>query len=129
MPDRPDDPLDELRERIQATQDAAERLAREATGARAAYDAGDEPPEGWRTTADHEARTGELHALVSLLDSLRGLIPAELQAQLTEVVRQVLLLVRALIDWLVDRLDVGGSGSGPGRAAGAGPDVQDIPIS
>lgn len=128
MPDRPDDPLEDLRDRIQATQDAAERLAREATGARQAYEAGDTPPEGWRTTADHEARTHDLHALVTLLDSLRGLVPAELQAQLTEVVRQVLLLVRALIDWLVERLDVG---SGPARRAspGDGPDVQDIPIS
>lgn len=128
MPDRPDDPLEELRERIQATQDAAERLAREASDARETHRAGGEPPEGWRTEADHEARTGELHALVTLLDSLRGLIPAELQAQLTEVVRQVLLLVRALIDWLVERLDVG---NGPaGRTSGAhGPDVQDIPIT
>lgn len=128
MPDRPDDPLEELRERIQATQDAAERLAREASDARETHRAGGEPPEGWRTSADHEARTGELHALVTLLDSLRGLIPAELQAQLAEVVRQVLLLVRALIDWLVERLDVG---TGPaGRAGGAdGPDVQDIPIT
>lgn len=128
MPDAPDDPLEELRQRIQATQDAAERLAREASDARETHRAGGEPPEGWRTEADHEARTGELHALVTLLDSLRGLIPAELQAQLTEVVRQVLLLVRALIDWLVERLDVG-KGTG-GRTAGVdGPDVQDIPIT
>lgn len=128
MPDRPDDPLDELRQRIQATQEAAERLAREASDARETHRAGGEPPEGWRTEADHEARTGELHALVTLLDSLRGLIPAELQAQLTEVVRQVLLLVRALIDWLVERLDVGGGASG--RAGSTdGPDVQDIPIT
>jgi len=128
MPDRPDDPLEELRQRIQATQDAAERLAREASDARETHRAGGEPPEGWRTEADHEARTGELHALVTLLDSLRGLIPSELQAQLTEVVRQVLLLVRALIDWLVERLDVGNAQGGRMRGAD-GPDVQDIPIT
>lgn len=124
----PDDPLEDLRARIQATQEAAERLAREASDAREAHRAGEEPPAGWRSEADHEARTGDLHALVTLLDSLRHLIPAELQAQLTEVVRQVLLLVRALIDWMVERLELGsGPGGRPGRADG--PDVQDIPIS
>ncbi|WP_255450744.1 hypothetical protein [Conexibacter sp. W3-3-2] len=39
--------------------------------------------------------------------------------------RQVLLLVRALIDWLVERM---GPASATPRPAGAGPDVQDIPI-
>lgn len=124
MADRPDDPLDELRRRIQDTQDAAERLAREAGDAREAHRLGAVPPAGWRTTADHEARAGDLHALAALLESLRHLVPAELQAQISEVVRQVLLLVRALIDWLVERLD-----QRPRTTPAAdGPDVQDIPI-
>jgi len=127
MPERPDDPLDELRKRIHQTQDAAQRLAQEAAGAREAQEAGGTPPPGWRTGDEREARTGELQALVALLESLRGLVPAELQEQLTEVVRQVLLLVRALIDWLVERMEVSAGAAGK-RASGAGPDVQDIPI-
>lgn len=128
MPDDTDDPLADLRERIRATQEAAERLAGEASEARETHRAGGTPPNGWRTTEDHEARTGELQALVALLESLRGLVPTELQEQLTEVVRQVLLLVRALIDWLVERMEGRAPGSGRGTA-GTGPDVQDIPIA
>lgn len=128
MPERPDDPLDELRQRIHATQDAAQRLAQEAAGAKAAHDAGEVPPIGWRTDGEREARTGELQALVALLESLRGLVPTELQEQLTEVVRQILLLVRALIDWLVERMEQQAGGVGRAAASGGGPDVQDIPI-
>lgn len=79
----PPDPLTELRERVQAAQEAAERLAGEAR---------------------HETRD-ELEALVGLLRTLRELVPAELQEQLTETIRQVLLLIRALIDFWVDRLE------------------------
>ena len=79
----PPDPLTELRERVQAAQEAAERLAGEAR---------------------HETRD-ELEALVGLLRTLRELVPAELQQQLTETIRQVLLLVRALIDFWVERLE------------------------
>lgn len=127
MPEPSEDPLDELRRRIHQTQEAAQRLAGEAAGARAADEAGQAPPPGWASSGDREARAGELQALVALLESLRGLVPAELQEQLTEVVRQVLLLVRALIDWLVERMEVSAGAAGK-RAAGAGPDVQDIPI-
>jgi signal transduction histidine kinase len=79
----PPDPLTELRERVQAAQEAAERLAGEAR---------------------HETRD-ELEALVGLLRTLRELVPAELQQQLTETIRQLLLLVRALIDFWVERLE------------------------
>jgi signal transduction histidine kinase len=93
----PPDPLTELRERVQAAQEAAERLAGEAR---------------------HETRD-ELEALVGLLRTLRELVPAELQQQLTETIRQVLLLVRALIDFWVDRLEA------PRPEA---VEVEDIPI-
>ncbi len=93
----PPDPLAELRERVQAAQEAAERLA------------GD---------ARHETRD-ELEALVGLLRTLRELVPAELQQQLTETIRQVLLLVRALIDFWVERLEA------PRPEA---VEVEDIPI-
>ena len=93
----PPDPLTELRERVQAAQEAAERLA------------GD---------ARHETRD-ELEALVGLLRTLRELVPAELQQQLTETIRQVLLLIRALIDFWVERLET------PRPEA---VEVEDIPI-
>jgi hypothetical protein len=55
-----------------------------------------------------------------LLGALREIVPDELQAQLTEVIRQVLQLVRALIDWWLERIE---------GERGAEPDVEDIPIT
>jgi len=102
---RPDDPFDDLRARITATQEAAQRLAGEARHAARETAAGRVPPQGWAAPQDHAARHEEAQALVALLGALRELVPAELQAQLTEVVRQVLLLLRALIDWWVEQLE------------------------
>ena len=88
-----DDPLDALRYRIRSTQDAVERLADEAGNAA-------------REAAAADQSTRELQALVALLEVVRGLIPRELAEQLTELVRELLLLVRALIDWYLDRLEL-----------------------
>jgi hypothetical protein len=99
-----EDPLDALRERIRATHEAAERLAGEQRGP------GDE----------ETAR--EAQALVALLQTLRDLVPPELWQQIRELIRQLLLLIRALIDWWVDRIE------GPGPR-GAAPAVEDIEIS
>jgi hypothetical protein len=102
----PADPLTELRDRVHAAQAAAERLAGEArTQAR------DLP----RETRD------ELDALVGLLRALRELVPPELQEQLSEVIRQVLLLLRAVIDFWVERLEAP-------RSHARGAEVRDIPI-
>ena len=127
MPDPPPrDPLGELRERLGATQAAAERLAGEAAGAMRAAAEGRVPPQGWAVPEDRAARQEEAQAVLALLAALRELIPPELQAQLTEVIRQVLLLVRALVDWWVERLDP----EQPRPAAGPGEDrLQDIPIA
>jgi hypothetical protein len=97
----PADPLSELRERVHAAQAAAERLAGEA---------GEIPR--------HDSRD-ELDALVALLRALRELVPAELQQQVSDVIRQVLLLLRAVIDYWVDRLDT---------PRPADVEVQDIPV-
>jgi hypothetical protein len=121
MADLPaDDPLARLREQLHATREVAERLAREAAGARQAEREHGAAPPGWDGPRDRDARAEEIQALVHLLDSLRALVPAELQQQLSEVIRQVLLLVRALIDWWVDRLE---------PHHGAEVEVEDIPIS
>jgi hypothetical protein len=125
MPEPPeDDPLDQLRERIRATQEAAERLAGEAAGARRAATEDAIPPSGWQTTEEHAERTGEVQALVALLEAIRDLIPAELKDQFRELVRQLLLLVRSLIDWWVERIELG-SGDKAGTPA---PAVEEIPV-
>jgi hypothetical protein len=111
-PPEPADPLGDLRERLRATQEAAARLAGEAPRV---------PPQGWASPprADDGARD-ELAQLVALLGSLRELVPPELQQQVTDLIRQVLLLVRAVLDLVIERLE-------PGR--GGEPDVEDIPIA
>ena len=112
MPE-PADPLDDLRQRVKATTEAAERLMREQV-----------PPRGWAApppAAEAGQATSEMQALVGLLESLRDLLPPELRTQVTELVRQLLLVLRALIDFLVDRLEHG--------PRGAEPEVEDIPIS
>lgn len=60
----------------------------------------------------------DLSSLLMLLDTLRGAAPVELQERTTALVREVLLTLRSLIDWYLERLD------GPGPK----PEVQDIPI-
>jgi hypothetical protein len=122
MPQTDDDPdpLEQLRSRIRATQEAAGKLAGEATRARHAST----PPAGWATAEEHGRRTEEVRALVTLLESFRELIPEDLIDQFRDLVRQLLLLLRALIDWWVERID-----APPQRGGGEGPAVQDIPIA
>ena len=60
----------------------------------------------------------DLSALLAVLEALRRAIPVELQEQFTTLQRELLLTIRALIDWYLDRLDK------PELA----PQVEDIPI-
>ena len=60
----------------------------------------------------------DLSALLVALEGLRTLVPRELSEQLTALVREVLLTLRALIDWYLERLD-----GGPDE-----PEVEDIPL-
>lgn len=119
----PDDPLEELRTRLEATQRAAERLAQETVEAARRVrgpEAGRVPPAGWEAPPSGAEASGELQALVALLDTLRGVLPEDLQHQLAEVVRQLLLLIRGLIDWWLSRLE-------PSQRGQERP-VEDIPI-
>jgi len=119
-----DDPLAALREHVRYAHAAAERLAFDAGGARFAgtSQGPPTPPGGWESPQDDGASLGgELRALVELLESLNGLLPEELRGQLREVVRQILLLIRAVVDWLVARMQ-----REPGADVPA--EVQDIPI-
>jgi hypothetical protein len=106
-----DDPLAELRERIARTQQAAERLAKAAAGTPAAP-----PPAGWQTPG---VDSPEARAIATLAETLRSLVPADLQEQISALVRELLLALRALIDYLVGRLE---------RKRSEPVEVQDIPI-
>ncbi len=116
-PPEPTDPLADLRERLRATQEAAARLAGEPPPV---------PPQGWASPGSDPGERAdpglgdELQQLVAVIASLRELVPPELQQQVTDLIRQVLLLVRAILDHVIDRLE-------PGR--GGEPEVEDIPIA
>jgi hypothetical protein len=103
--------------------EAAERLVREAharaeDAARAA--GGGIPPNGWASAAGPASEAlGDLGALVRLLDSARGAIPPELARQLADALRDLLIALRAIIDWSIARLE----DERPDE-----PRVEDIPI-
>ena len=124
-PIREDDPLTVLRARIRATQDAASALAADAE---ASMRAG-VPPQGWSSARAGQAQTDDdLRALLGVLETLRGLVPAELQEQVSDIIRQILLLLRALIDFWVARLEPGDAARSAAVGADAPPRVQDIPV-
>jgi hypothetical protein len=60
----------------------------------------------------------DLSPVIALVDALRRVVPVELQEQFNALQRELLLTIRALIDWYLERLD------GQQRAAV----VEDIPI-
>ena len=105
---------------IDAAYAAADRLVREAEAAARAR-AGDVPPagyEGERTSGERSA-FGDLQALAGLLEVARTSVPPELARQLAEAARELLLALRALIDWWIARLE---------REPAQPVEVQDIPI-
>jgi hypothetical protein len=113
--------------------DFADRLVREANErARAAEAASREqtrhvPPRGWESARSDEEDAGitpDLAAIMAVLEAVRGTVPAELSTQLAEAVRELLLALRALIDWYIDRLE----SVTKARSAAEKP-VEDIPIS
>jgi len=98
------DPLDAVRE--------AERLVREATQ-RAERLAADVPRE-------HPSPFPDLSTVTALLDLARHPLPPELQRQLQQALRELLIALRAILDYSIDRLEPGPRESAP---------VEDIPIS
>lgn len=123
MPDSADD----LRKHIEAAHQAAERLVDEAT--QRAEEASrehnrDVPPRGWAVPeSEGHGAAPELAAIVALLEAVRSSVPAELTVQLAQALRELLLAVRALLDWYIERLE----NFRPG-ASSASPEVEDIPI-
>jgi hypothetical protein len=72
------------------------------------------------TPPPHQAGAPRLdfRPLFMLLEAVRRGLPRELEEQFTTLLRELLLTLRALIDWYIDRLDR------PARE----PQVEDIPI-
>lgn len=114
----PDDPLDAVRD--------AERLVREATE-RAEQIAGDVPPRGYQQPGPGDADPPtsppfpDLSALTGLVELARSSLPPDLQRQLQQALRELLIALRAVLDYSIDRLEPGPE---PPSAS-----VEDIPIS
>jgi hypothetical protein len=141
-----EDALGRLEERLDRASQAAERLladaaqrmtatrgeagesaetgrAGESAETGATGGGGRPPPAGYQQPADEHEGGAPLLAdadlLLALFGALRDRIPPDLQQRLAEAIREVLLALRALIDWYLERID---------RARSRPAEVQDIPI-
>jgi hypothetical protein len=123
-----------LEERLDRASRAAERLFADGAERKAAGDrpgghrrAGDgpgrPPPAGWQQPAPERDPISPLLAdselLLGVYGALRDRIPPDLQQRLAEAIREVLLALRALIDWYLERTEQTRSDAAA---------VQDIPI-
>ena len=113
------DPLERLRAQVDAAHAAAQRVAEQAA---ARTEDADLPPGGY--AAREQAGAGqdnpEVRALVALIELARDLVPADVQQQVVELIRELLMLARALIDLIVSRLE---------RRRPVGAEVEDIPLT
>jgi hypothetical protein len=99
----------------------AERLVRDAErAARAA--AADVPPRGWAAGAPPSPAFPDLAAASALLDAVRGTLPPELARQLADALRELLVALRAVLDFSIARLER------PRAGAGGDDWVEDIPV-
>ncbi|HEY2770166.1 MAG TPA: hypothetical protein VGI87_06345 [Solirubrobacteraceae bacterium] len=130
--------LRRLEERLARASEAAERLMAEAagtaaraadTGLRAVAGSGGPsegtghqgpPPAGWQQPGADRPAGGDVELLSQILSSLRELIPPELQRRLADALRELLMALRALIDWYLERTE---------QRRAKPSEVEDIPIS
>jgi hypothetical protein len=117
MADEPRDALRRLEERLSTASNAAERLIAEAarTGER-----GKPPPAGWQSPRGEERSGSELETLIQTVRAVRDLIPPEVLQRIASALRELLLALRALIDWYLERVD---------RRRAEPAEVEEIPIS
>jgi hypothetical protein len=123
LPEPGDDALRAVRAHLDEAHAAADRLVQEAqrqADEAAGEPAADVPPSGW-DGARGDASAHDLRALLTLIDTLREAVPAELSRQLAAALRELLLALRALIDWYLERL-----GEPPARRTEV--EVEDIPL-
>jgi hypothetical protein len=112
-PSPPDDPLEILRGHLRSAQQAAQQLLAESSHT---------PPRGWEPLYTEDAREGsELHSLSQLLSAISELLPEELRTELAELIRQLLAVLRALLEVALARIR---QTQRPPSA-----EVQDIPIT
>lgn len=127
------DPLEGLADQLRRAAEGVQRTAAEA--ARAARGgpaddadpaARDTPAAGWQLPRDEAESEGarrarsDLDALALLISGARDLVPEDLRRRLAEALRELLLALRALIDWYLERVER--------RRADPAP-VEDIPIA
>jgi hypothetical protein len=120
-PDR--EALESVRAHLDDAHAAAERLVQEAQRQAEEAAAQEVPPRGWESAprgAPASPGPTDLQTLVALLDGLRRAVPPELSRQLAEAVRDLLVAVRAVIDWYLEKLD--------GDRRPSAPEVEDIPL-
>jgi hypothetical protein len=128
MADEQRETLRRLEERLDQASEQADRLIAEARAEQASgqpeAEQGDSkpPPAGWQAPGnDHRSPSpgAEFDALINAARSLRELVPPEVAQRLVEAVKEVLMAIRALLDWYIERLD---------RRTPSAPEVEDIPI-
>jgi hypothetical protein len=109
-----------MRSQVDAAYAAADRLVREAEAA-ARERAGEVPAAGFEGERAEGERSAfpDIQALAGLLEAARSSLPPELAHQLAQAARELLIALRALIDWWIARLE---------REPQAPVEVQDIPI-
>ena len=93
--------------------ETAERLVREAAE-RAGV-----PPNGWDAPREPGSPFPDLRPLLALAESARGALPPELSRQLTDALRELLVALRAVLDYSIERLE---------QPPHEEPEVEDIPI-
>jgi hypothetical protein len=112
LTERRDEALRQVRDHLDEAHAAADRLVQEAQrhaeGA-AAERAPGVPSHGWESGRG-DASAPDLDVLLALLDAVRESVPAELSRQLAGALRELLLALRALIDWYLERLGEPGGG-------------------
>lgn len=106
------DPFADAERLVRAAQEAAEQAAEQAP-----------PPSGWQTPrtepADGSAPFPDLSGLLALAEALKGTVPPELGQQLADALRDLLLALRAVLDYSIARLE---------RPAAEPVQVEDIPV-
>src|ERR1017187_7008529 len=104
----PHEALRRLEERLERVSNVAERLISQAADPSSPRSARKPPPAGWQPPeADDKSADarggGYLELLLGALQSLRELMPPDIERRLAEALREVLLALRALIDWYLER--------------------------
>ena len=109
-----------MRSQVDAAYAAADRLVREAEAA-ARERAGEMPAAGFEGERAERERSAfpDIAALAGLLEAARSSLPPELAHQLASAARELLIALRAVIDWWIARLE---------REPPTPVEVEDIPI-